>query len=546
MRITKSRLTLLIAAVLLIVAMAIPLTVTNFTQVHIDAKPQGGTATPRLLVDNLDGPSVIAEFRDNRTPVARWPDGGGMDLLNTALENVDHIQFNRDFEGTNEIGKLNWDNTDGTIEVGALGGQVVLQVGQESHIRGVNKSGSVITDGFAVTLTGAQGLRPKIELSDADNSPLHDSVVGLATENIPNNQEGYVTAFGFVRGLNTSAFSEGDRLWATTTPGVISNTFPAPPARKVFVGVVASSHITNGSIFVNPVNVPNLSALSDILVTSIADRDIILWDDANSRWKNNPSGPTFLTESASTQGLGANPDIFLFGFYEWAVLDANLNQGATTATLGDANVSHASHAFIVTSGAGAAASGVVEIRATGTSITDAGVRTVSDTQTILADITTAAADTYYETSKKWLGTVTFELNVTSGAPATYNLDFNYGLSKYEDSLNNDFTIVGIQATGFAGAADNDFDVQLYHHDPDGTWIYSAAGFTPLNAGNLIASLVTDHSIDDQLANRDHFAWKRTDLSTNVLGSISDGIIVLIASSANNAIEYANVRISIEY
>ncbi len=546
MRITKTSLALFVSAFALVAAVGIPLGVSNFTQVHVDRMPQGGTATPRLMSDNKDGPSVILELRDDGTPVARWPDGGGYDMLNTALDNVNYVQFNRDFTGTNAIGQAQWNNSDGTIELGVLGGNVVLQVGQESHIRGVNKSGDVITDGLAVTLTGAQGLRPKIELADADDPPLRDSVTGLATENIPNNQQGYVTTFGLVRGLNTSDFSEGDRLWATTAGGVISSSLPVPPARKIFVGVVASAHITNGSVFVNLVNVPNLSALSDILITSITDRDIVLWDDANSRWKNSPSGPTFLTESATTQGLGANPDVFLFGFYEWAILDANLNQGATTVTIGDANVSHASHAFVVTSGAGSVASGNVEIRGTGTSITDAGVRTTSDSETLIADITTASTDTYYESSKKWLGTVTFELNVTEASPATYNLDFNYGLSKYEDSLNNDFTITGIQATGFAGANDNDVDVQLYHHDPDGTWEYSAAGFTPFNAGNLIASLVTDHSTDDKLANNDHFAWKRTGLSTDIVGSASDGIIVLISSSANNAIEYVNVRVGIEY
>lgn len=80
MKITKAGLALAIAAIVLIAA-AVPLSVTNFTQVHIDQLPQGGTATPRLLVDNKDGPSVIAEFRDNKTPVARIPNGGGFDLL---------------------------------------------------------------------------------------------------------------------------------------------------------------------------------------------------------------------------------------------------------------------------------------------------------------------------------------------------------------------------------------------------------------------------------------------------------------------------------
>lgn len=257
-------------------------------------------------------------------------------------------------------------------------------------------------------------------------------------------------------------------------------------------------------------------------------------------------GPTFLTESATTQGLGANPDVYLFGFYEFAAANPGLNQGGATQVFGDANVSHASHAFIVASGAGAAASGVVEIRVTGTSITDAGARTEGDNETLIADITTAGANTYYETSKKWLGAVTFELNITDGTPATYSLDLNYGLAKYEDAMGTDFTVTSVQATGLAGAADNDFNIQLHHHDPDGTWAYSAAAFTPFNAGNLIASLVTDHSTDDKLASGDHFAWKRTGLSIDVLGATTDGIIALIESSANNAVEYLNLRVGIEY
>lgn len=75
MRITKTGAALLIVFVLLLVA-AIPLTVSNFTQVHIDKMPQGGTATPRLMVDNKGGPSQIAVFKDGGTPVWSLNDGG--------------------------------------------------------------------------------------------------------------------------------------------------------------------------------------------------------------------------------------------------------------------------------------------------------------------------------------------------------------------------------------------------------------------------------------------------------------------------------------
>lgn len=80
MKITKAGLALAIAAIVLIAA-AIPLSVTNFTQVHIDQKPQGGTATPRFFVTNLDGPSDIIVAEDNATPVFAVRSGGAVEVL---------------------------------------------------------------------------------------------------------------------------------------------------------------------------------------------------------------------------------------------------------------------------------------------------------------------------------------------------------------------------------------------------------------------------------------------------------------------------------
>lgn len=76
MRIPKKVLVLFFVALILMAA--VPLTVSNFTQVHIDRKPQGGTATPRLLVDNLDGPSQVVVFKTAGTPVWTLNDGGGL------------------------------------------------------------------------------------------------------------------------------------------------------------------------------------------------------------------------------------------------------------------------------------------------------------------------------------------------------------------------------------------------------------------------------------------------------------------------------------
>ncbi len=59
-----------------------PLGVTNLDSLHL--KDTNGTATPNLLADQR-GSGAIAEFRDGGTPVARFPNGGGFNLISGPL-----------------------------------------------------------------------------------------------------------------------------------------------------------------------------------------------------------------------------------------------------------------------------------------------------------------------------------------------------------------------------------------------------------------------------------------------------------------------------
>ncbi len=258
------------------------------------------------------------------------------------------------------------------------------------------------------------------------------------------------------------------------------------------------------------------------------------------------TGPKFTkSETVTTQGLGANPDIFAFGFNEFSTNDTNLTQASATQVLGQVNISYAAHAYAVIGSAGSADAGVVGLRVNGTSINDQGTRTTSDTETIIADITAVTTDEYYESNKKWLGQVIYELFIVSGSPTTYNLDFNFGRVKYDDWFNTNFTITDIEAIGFAGANDSAFDIKLMHHKATG-WTYAATGFTPITVANTIASLATDHSTDDQLSSSQHMSWKRDNLSTTIDGSGNEGFLVFVSSSANNAIEYLNLHIGVVF
>lgn len=238
---------------------------------------------------------------------------------------------------------------------------------------------------------------------------------------------------------------------------------------------------------------------------------------------------------SSPSGAGAATRYSGGGWYDFSATDANLDQGGTTQTFGTSNVSYAAHASLVAASSGTATggSGAITIVVSGTSITDEVNRTTSDSETIVSDITAMSANEYFETNKKWIGQITYTITVGGTGHTAYAADFNYGLSKYEDFANQSFTVTGIQVAGEAGASDSNFNIILFHHSAAG-WTYAATGFVP--GGVQLANMNVDHDTETDLSNGKPFAWKRTDLNTDVNGNDSEGVVVRIDTSAAKAVE----------
>ncbi len=147
-------------------------------------------------------------------------------------------------------GDTYWDTAALTLAT-TLNSSVTLQHGQEMHIRCVNKSGADITDGSVVYIDTAQGNRPTIKLAKADLLATSE-VIGVATELIADNAEGYVTTFGVVNGFDTRSFAAGDEMHlSAATAGTLQTGVPAAPNYHVMVATALNSTV-NGSIFVHP------------------------------------------------------------------------------------------------------------------------------------------------------------------------------------------------------------------------------------------------------------------------------------------------------
>ena len=166
---------------------------------------------------------------------------------------VSDLQFDLDGPArTPAEGLIYWDTDSKTLAAKLDGPDVVMQIGQETHVRVLNKTGSDIPNGSVVYVNGQHDNRPTIALAKADAAATA-KLTGMATETIENNTTGYVTVFGLVRGLDTSAYTAGDKLYlSAATAGAFTATAPSFPNFVAFVGRVITVSATDGIIGINP------------------------------------------------------------------------------------------------------------------------------------------------------------------------------------------------------------------------------------------------------------------------------------------------------
>ena len=218
-------------------------------------------------------------------------------------------------------GSLVWNDSDGTLDLKLKGGNVTLQIGQEQVSRVVNKTATNITllesNYQAVRVTGAQGQRLKVDLALATNDLLSAETIGLVTETIANNQEGFITTSGLVRNINTTGslqsetWADGDIVYLSpTTAGNITNVKPTAPNHIVIIGYVVYAHVNQGTIFVKVDNGYEINELHNVLINGVANNDVLTYESSTSLWKNKQSNylqnvTKDITDSAALTGTTA-------------------------------------------------------------------------------------------------------------------------------------------------------------------------------------------------------------------------------------------------
>jgi len=175
-------------------------------------------------------------------------------LLNSNTLDTNYLTFQVDAPHTNQIGRMGWNQADQTLDLGMEYG-VVQQIGLETYARVQNNTGSLIPNGTVVGFTGVvpdSALSVAPYLANGASNTLY--ILGVMTHDLPDTgDKGYCTTWGFVRGVDTSAFTLGDILYASpTVAGAFTNVKPTAPDNVVPLAAVMQIGTTDGIIFVRP------------------------------------------------------------------------------------------------------------------------------------------------------------------------------------------------------------------------------------------------------------------------------------------------------
>ena len=197
-------------------------------------------------------------------------------------------------------------SVDGTVTVTNTNGAIDLSVpitGSTSNVVAQvrNTTGATLTKGTVVYISGATGQIPTVSKALATSDATSAQTLGMVSENLANNTNGYVTIIGLLTGMNTSAYSDGAQLYLSgTTAGTYTATKTLAPTHLVYVGVVEHAHATQGKIFVKVQNGYEMDELHNVDADAPATGHSLLYNAATSLWESRSIAYSDLTGTVPT------------------------------------------------------------------------------------------------------------------------------------------------------------------------------------------------------------------------------------------------------
>lgn len=274
-------------------------------EVNVDVTPPAATPVEVFIIP--EGSSSVTSNTSS--------DGSANLYLNT-------LRFNTAPTSTPmSAGYVWWDTEAGGLKSVLTGGGVAVSLGQQSVIRVVNKTNTNLlrTEYKVVRIRkqsegGAQGQRLAVVLAQASTEMNSTDVIGLVSEDIADNQTGFVTIFGPLSEIDTTGAAvgetwlDGDILFLSpSVPGGMTKTKPSAPNHLIIVGYVMYAHANHGKLFVRTETSYELEELHNVSITSPVAGQMLRYD--GSLWRNSSTAITSTAVPATSTSAGFTGEI---------------------------------------------------------------------------------------------------------------------------------------------------------------------------------------------------------------------------------------------
>lgn len=222
-----------------------------------------------------------------------------------------YIQFNNGVAVALAAGRMWYNGSTGSWNLGMGGGNITQQVGEELFLYG--KASSAISDSplQIIYQTGTVGASGVVTFAPTVTGITDGNlIVGIATEAIATNDFGRVTTFGIVRNITTDgaaygeAWADGDVIWYNPVTGNPTKFKPSAPNIKVQVGTIINAGSGGSGSFQVEINHGSVLGGTDsnVELTSVVNNDLLQYYAVGGYWRN--VVPSTITVGSATNIAG--------------------------------------------------------------------------------------------------------------------------------------------------------------------------------------------------------------------------------------------------
>ena len=199
--------------------------------------------------------------------------------LNTHKITADAVEFSLNPTNSPGAGQIAYKGSTGALAYLMNNSAVECEIGQQLYAYVINVDSVTINKGEPVYIFGASGNKASVKRANNTSDATSAKTLGLAAQNIGVNQKGFVICQGVLDGLNTGMYTDGDILYVGATAGSLTKVKPYAPNHLVYIGVVERANNGAGQIYVRAQNGYELDEIHDVdlITTPPVNNDILTY-----------------------------------------------------------------------------------------------------------------------------------------------------------------------------------------------------------------------------------------------------------------------------